>query len=820
MVMFAMGSTTVKRARRGADAPYYVDDYARSKSRTSYESKNIDLTIGTNGWQVVAPATTSTYPYIWKRTRPYNPNTKIYGLPSYVCITGPTGNTGQPGDPGQPGEKASYYEARFVTQDFNVRVNDNKEEEDGVLYADFDLRVYHIVGSDATPVESSGVSVKFSFRAADGKEVLNRSTTYNSNTKLHSYRNTSLQKPYFGDGVNRITSCYYTISLPSSLGGSTRDGVIPVQFYAPSAFVHSDKLFQSIFADGSQFSQIRQDVNGITTRVQRLEINMLMGTTTALGWTKETTCDKSGYTFDADNRAFLISNYYPKFRDGFKDSSYATLKSPIVRIIRGQKYIVSFRPLSIGDGVNFNVGLRYGTATECVVNDDTKYFAWSDMIKESEGKKEEVIIQSSSDPNRYYIIFEASNNYDYMQVLFVNAIADGEVTSSTTESDTTYINSSWPYLERKEYHMGTDTVTVSDDGSTRTTVAKYAIYTGTDTKYGTVIRTTVEQVVSRNLQVAYLQLEQALYDDINKIIPSPYKESQNAIESYIKQTADSITIHASQIHLEGYTTINKGFSIDEQGNMTANNANIIGGRLEISKGSYSIAIETLKDEPGGIITARNGDQIGIRLGISKPKSDNYKGSSIYTDIASAFASETIAKNIVNGPVLMMGFYHGGGGSTYSFLSSNFFYNQHIDTQYIQAGGLSLTPFTVDDAVGSFNDQPSLAAVDALIIGNKGPAMFPSVLVFKNTYAKTFELGDPNARDSLGLIKNYGRFLFCWHMGGDITFTASVSGKGIRTKSGNGYKDVTSFKSTAKMELVLFYSDGEHWLLTTHNTSMV
>lgn len=604
MVMFAMGSTTVKRARRGADAPYYVDDYARSKSRTSYESKNIDLTIGTNGWQVVAPATTSTYPYIWKRTRPYNPNTKIYGLPSYVCITGPTGNTGQPGDPGQPGEKASYYEARFVTQDFNVRVNDNKEEEDGVLYADFDLRVYHIVGSDATPVESSGVSVKFSFRAADGKEVLNRSTTYNSNTKLHSYRNTSLQKPYFGDGVNRITSCYYTISLPSSLGGSTRDGVIPVQFYAPSAFVHSDKLFQSIFADGSQFSQIRQDVNGITTRVQRLEINMLMGTTTALGWTKETTCDKSGYTFDADNRAFLISNYYPKFRDGFKDSSYATLKSPIVRIIRGQKYIVSFRPLSIGDGVNFNVGLRYGTATECVVNDDTKYFAWSDMIKESEGKKEEVIIQSSSDPNRYYIIFEASNNYDYMQVLFINAIADGEVTSSTTESDTTYINSSWPYPERKEYHMGTDTVTVSDDGATRTTVAKYAIYTGTDTKYGTVIRTTVEQVVSRNLQVAYLQLEQALYDDVSKIIPSPYKESQNAIESYIKQTADSIKLYADDIIINAnhklvidgdYMTVNtKNFKLTEDGSITANNATI-NGTFTTGEGDGKIVITSNKN---------------------------------------------------------------------------------------------------------------------------------------------------------------------------------------------------------------------------------
>ena len=312
------------------------------------------------------------------------------------------------------------------------------------------------------------------------------------------------------------------------------------------------------------------DGNLLYAMSQGNTVNMLMGTTTGVGWTKETTCAKSDYTFNADKREFTIINYYPKFRDGFKESSYAILKSPIVRIIRGQKYIVSFRPLSIGDGVNFNVCLRYGTATECVVNGDTEYFAWSNKIDESAGKRDYVIIRSSSDPNRYYVIFEASSNYDYMQVLFINAIADGDATSSTTWSDTTYINSSWPYPERKEYHMGTDTVTVSDDGATRTTVAKYAIYTGTDTKYGTVIRTTVEHVVSRNLQVAYLQLEQALYDDISKIIPSPYKESQNAIESYIRQTVDSIRIKANTV------VINDKFWVDSNGDVHMNNAHLAG----------------------------------------------------------------------------------------------------------------------------------------------------------------------------------------------------------------------------------------------------
>lgn len=42
---------------------------------------------------------------------------------------------------------------------------------------------------------------------------------------------------------------------------------------------------------------------------------------------------------------------------------------------------------------------------------------------------------------------------------------------------------------------------------------------------------------------------------------------------------ETLSIVASQIHLEGYTTINAGFSIDEKGNMICNNATINGGSI-------------------------------------------------------------------------------------------------------------------------------------------------------------------------------------------------------------------------------------------------
>lgn len=119
-----------------------------------------------------------------------------------------------------------------------------------------------------------------------------------------------------------------------------------------------------------------------------------------------------------------------------------------MRIKRGQKYIISFQT-TVASKVLFNVGLRYGTATECTVNDDTRYFSYENKIEESAGKREGVIIHSTSDSSRYYVIFTASKNYDYMQVLFINDVDDCDVSTSTTESTLTYVTGSWPYGANK-----------------------------------------------------------------------------------------------------------------------------------------------------------------------------------------------------------------------------------------------------------------------------------------------------------------------------------------------------------------------------------
>lgn len=66
-----------------------------------------------------------------------------------------------------------------------------------------------------------------------------------------------------------------------------------------------------------------------------------------------------------------------------------------------------------------------------------------------------------------------------------------------------------------------------------------------------------------------------IYDEFNSYV------GKGAVISSINQSAEKIRINAPKIALEGYTTINDGFSIDESGNMTCNDAQFTGGNIEL-----------------------------------------------------------------------------------------------------------------------------------------------------------------------------------------------------------------------------------------------
>ena len=90
----------IKDGLKGVDGNYYKDEYGRASSRNlngQGTPSGLDTSYGTSGWSSSAPAATSTYPYIWKRSRLWNPNTSDWVSGSawiYVCLTGEDGSDG------------------------------------------------------------------------------------------------------------------------------------------------------------------------------------------------------------------------------------------------------------------------------------------------------------------------------------------------------------------------------------------------------------------------------------------------------------------------------------------------------------------------------------------------------------------------------------------------------------------------------------------------------------------------------------------------------------------------------------------------------
>ena len=90
----------------GSSGKYYVKQYKNHNNR---------LSVSDGGWSDTAPGYDADNPYVWERSRLYNPNTNQYeGDWSYVCLTGKEGLkgdsiTGPPGSPGSAGPTGPMY---------------------------------------------------------------------------------------------------------------------------------------------------------------------------------------------------------------------------------------------------------------------------------------------------------------------------------------------------------------------------------------------------------------------------------------------------------------------------------------------------------------------------------------------------------------------------------------------------------------------------------------------------------------------------------------------------------------------------------------
>lgn len=95
------------------------------------------------------------------------------------------------------------------------------------------------------------------------------------------------------------------------------------------------------------------------------------------------------------------------------------------------------------------------------------------------------------------------------------------------------------------------------------------------------------------------------------------KTDKSEIISTINQSAEEIGINASKIKLEGYTSINEGFSVDEEGNMICNDATINGSLI-----TNGTAFKVDKD---GTMTCSKANITGGKVNINTTSMDEYLG---------------------------------------------------------------------------------------------------------------------------------------------------------------------------------------------------
>lgn len=351
------------------------------------------------------------------------------------------------------------------------------------------------------------------------------------------------------------------------------------------------------------------DGNILYAMTQSNALNLFVGSSSGFGCATSGSCKASSYNFDGDTAEFTLYNRYPAYHSGFGGTSNYALQSPVLRVEKGRFYVFSFSnpkwekgTASYDSGVTLSIIFNFGSYANCSQDTITVPFDKdAPIVADDAAKSLNTLYRCKSDTSRYFIIVQAGTSYECMQVSFNSAIDYYKTTTDTSDSALTYVYAAWPYSSTDDTEVGDANTVVVDDGAGQATIQKYARYTGSSTHYATFTRTTTISTKPRYACVSRVQLELAMQTDLKDIKPSTYRSSQSAIESYIKQTSDSLQLYADSIIINAshklaingnYLTIDtQNFKVTEDGSITANNATIHGTFIT-GEGDGQIAISS------------------------------------------------------------------------------------------------------------------------------------------------------------------------------------------------------------------------------------
>ena len=337
------------------------------------------------------------------------------------------------------------------------------------------------------------------------------------------------------------------------------------------------KELESKFSDisGGDFSSIIQDINSI-----RLEVNTLEGRL------------NSKITQTADAIMLELTNR----EDGLKSQITATakeLRSEFAEMTGGD-FSSIYQDL---EGLHAEITAMNGTLNNKI--DVTAQGLKADMDDLESGLRSEIELSAKNLESKFSEIAGGDFSLIYQDIENIRteiADVDSKLTSSisqTASSIRTEVTDFKNQTESKFTQLSDSIETSVGDlngkyTTLQQTVDDFKIQAGDGEALNAKIEATATQIRSEVSAVndRVSQVSQTA-NKINWLVKSGTSSSNMQMtDEAISLIASKIQIESEEIKLEGYTTINGGFAIDLEGNMTAKNANV-SGTINATSGSFT-----------------------------------------------------------------------------------------------------------------------------------------------------------------------------------------------------------------------------------------
>lgn len=230
-----------------------------------------------------------------------------------------------------------------------------------------------------------------------------------------------------------------------------------------------------------------------------------------------------------------------------------------------------------------DIGAIYGTGTNAIIIEGNPLFYG---MNASELEKCAKQISDNIKDNSDYTAFEAElNSESYADRPFIGSLLP--ISSSTSTIYSYIFNMTWSGSQLTTCKIGANGVETRNEvlTSTNSEIIKLNYKTTKINKTVDGIKTEVSSV-SNKADKALTSIEQTDKYIENKVVKN------DEVVAKINASQEGVSIKADKISLEGYTTINDNFKIDEKGNMEAKNGKFSG---EITSTSGTIGGWSIQD---------------------------------------------------------------------------------------------------------------------------------------------------------------------------------------------------------------------------------